>query len=141
MSVACTGSGCAQLPADLAATPGVLMLPVGCDEALAAAGIALDDHAPVSLEDVQSDLDALWNLQCRLPPPDQDYDGFADACDLCPFDYDPTNETYTDEEGRNWPNDGAACNGENALAVRCDDGSGDDGTGDATDGTGDGTGG
>ncbi len=140
----CAGSSCAPLPDTLAVTPGVLALPEGCEEALAAAGLSVDEHAPVSLTDVQSDLDALWNLQCRLPPPDQDYDGFADACDLCPFDHDPTNETYTDQEGRNWPNDGAACNGDNALAARCDDGSGDGSTDDgggSDDGTGDGTGG
>ncbi len=125
----CSGSGCSALPPVLVSTPGVLTLPLGCEAALAAAGLTVDDHVALGASDVQGDLDALWGMQCRLPPIDQDYDGLGDACDLCPFDFDPTNASYVDDEGRTWPNDGAACSGGNSLAARCEDepGGGDDG--------------
>ncbi len=136
--VGCSGAGCLELPEAIATVPGVLTLPPGCDQALAAAGMSVQDNRPAVAADVQGDLDALWNLQCRLPARDQDYDGIADACDLCEFDHDPSNAIYVDAEGRSWPNDGAACNGENSQAARCegeagtDDGGADDGAGDSS---------
>jgi len=121
VSASCTGAGCRSLPDVAAATPGVLELPPGCDDALAAAGMTAAENRPFGADDVQGDLDALWNLQCRMSPLDQDYDGLGDSCDLCEFDFDPTNEIYVDEEGRSWPNDGAVCSGGNSLAARCED--------------------
>jgi hypothetical protein len=136
VSASCSGAGCRALPEIALATPGVLALPPGCDEALAAAGMSVEENRPLGADDVQGDLDALWNTQCVMPPLDQDYDGLGDSCDLCEFAFDPTNETYVDEEGREWPNDGAVCSGANSLAALCEDeiemdtgegGSGDDG--------------
>ena len=49
---------------------------------------------------------------------DQDFDGYADSCDLCPFAHDPDNRIYVDPGGMEWPNDGWYCNGDystNAL--------------------------
>jgi hypothetical protein len=134
----CAGDDCHALPQALLDTPGVLTLPAECEAALADAGTSLEAHAPRTVNDVQGDLDALWNLQCRLPALDQDFDGIADSCDLCPFAFDPTNEVYIDEEGRTWPNDGAACSGDNSLAARCeqDEDSEDDGGTDTGDGSG-----
>lgn len=147
ISLECSGADCRELPQALAETPGVLTLPAGCEGALTEAGTAVETHEPLSVADLQGDLDALWNLQCRLPVLDQDYDGLADQCDLCPFSFDPTNEIYIDQEGRTWPNDGAVCSGDNSLAARCDQDqdsgddagtdSGDDGGSDTGAGTGD----
>jgi hypothetical protein len=138
VSADCSGAGCRALPEISALTPGVLMLPPGCDAALEAAGMTVADNRPASVDDVQGDLDALWNMQCRMPPLDQDYDGLADACDLCEFAFDPSNETYVDEEGRRWPNDGAVCSGANSLAAQCEDEIGDDTDGGSSDGGDDG---
>ncbi|HWB79071.1 MAG TPA: hypothetical protein VG755_29125, partial [Nannocystaceae bacterium] len=103
-------------------------LPAGCEEALAAANMTIADNAPVDSDATQGDLDALWNLQCRLPPVDQDYDGLGDQCDLCPFAFDPSNLPYTDATGKLWPHDGDACSGEHASADDCEaPGAGDDG--------------
>ena len=53
-----------------------------------------------------------WSRTCMLPPRDSDFDGPGDSCDNCPLVPDPTLETYVDDEGMHWPNDGAACNGD-----------------------------
>ncbi|MBK8236355.1 MAG: thrombospondin type 3 repeat-containing protein [Deltaproteobacteria bacterium] len=128
----CDGDDCRALPAVLAATPGVLVAPAGCDDALAGAGVSLDGNVPVGAAWTSGDLDALWRLQCRLPTLDQDFDGLGDACDLCPFAFDPDNEPYTDEAGKLWPNDGAACSGANSPQARCS-GADDPADGGATD--------
>jgi Thrombospondin type 3 repeat len=89
--------------------PGLVELPPGCEEALAAAGV--DEATALSPADVGG-LDALGAYLCLLPPWDQDFDGLGDACDLCPFAFDPTNAPYVSPEGMVFPNDGAYCNGE-----------------------------
>lgn len=130
---------CRRLPSDVQQMPGVIELPPGCDEALAEAGLdGHEDNVAVTLADVGGDLAALWDFQCLLPPRDQDFDALGDACDLCPFAFDPENTQYVDETGRLWPKDGAFCNGEFAPDVVCeqnmppqDDGTG---TGGETDG-------
>jgi hypothetical protein len=62
-------------------------------------------------------VDELWPYLCLLPPWDQDFDGLPDECDLCPFAYDPTNAPYVDDDGMEWPNDGAYCNGDYHCAA------------------------
>lgn len=84
-------------------------MPPGCDEALAAAGVT--EAQALGPADVGG-LDALWNHVCLLPSLDQDFDGIPGMCDLCRFAFDPENTPYVDAEGREWPNDGAYCNGE-----------------------------
>ncbi|MEM9458396.1 MAG: thrombospondin type 3 repeat-containing protein [Myxococcota bacterium] len=126
---------CRRLPEDVAATPGVLQLPPGCEQALAEAGLSgPEDNGPVDIEELGGDRDALWGMLCLLPPRDQDHDGVGDACDLCEFAWDPENLPYVDANGRVWPKDGALCNGEYAPARVCaddiDDGSA--GTGEST---------
>ncbi len=127
----CNDADCRELPVELVETPGVLELPAGCDEALADAGMSVEANPAIDTEETHGDLDALWNLQCRLPPLDQDYDALADGCDLCPFAFDPSNAPYYDETGKLWPHDGAVCSGQSAGANVCEGvpGEGDDDTG------------
>lgn len=127
---------CRRLPSAVVATPGVLALPPGCEAALADAGLSgSQDNPPVRIDEVDGDLVALWEYQCLLPPRDQDLDGVADACDLCPFGWDPENVQYVDANGRLWPKEGAYCNGDYAPDLVCAEVEGED------DGTGTGTGG
>jgi hypothetical protein len=42
---------------------------------------------------------------------DQDFDGIGDACDLCPYAFDPNNSFYKDENNKVWPNYGNVCRG------------------------------
>jgi hypothetical protein len=104
---------CRKLPASVAAMPGVVELPVGCEEALAEAG--LDEAPPLTLADFDGDPMLLTNYACLLPPWDQDFDGVGDACDLCPFAFDPLNEPYVDDMGMLWPDFGKACSGDYAT--------------------------
>jgi len=129
-------STCRQLPNTVAMAPGVLTPPPGCEDALAAAGYTALENPRLTPEDVGDSLDTLWNSVCFLPQVDQDYDGLGDPCDFCPFDYDPGNEVYKDENGRLWPKNGAFCNGEFSEENRCE-GAGEDETGgtDETAGT------
>jgi len=138
---------CRRLPEALAVAPGILTPPPGCEDALAAAGFTADTNPRLGAADTAS-LDALWNKVCLLPQFDQDYDGYGDPCDLCPFDFDPENTEFVDANGRVWPNDGAFCNGEYNVENKCaaqdtgdSSGSGSSGgTGDTGTGTGESTG-
>ncbi|MBC8073108.1 MAG: hypothetical protein IAG13_32595 [Deltaproteobacteria bacterium] len=103
-----TAGTCVPLPDAVAETPGVLTLPLGCD------GIAGELVAPDEAE-----LDAWWAYRCELPPADEDFDGIAGDCDLCPFSFDPTNQSYIDASGREWPKDGKYCNGEYSSEAQC----------------------
>lgn len=99
---------------------GQFALPPGCDVALAEAGITVAQNLPLSVETVGS-LDDLWPYACRLPLLDQDFDAFADECDLCIHGFDPANLPYVDAYGTLWPHDGKYCNG--AWSVEsCEDG-------------------
>jgi len=92
-----------------ASEPGLLELPPGCDAALADAGVA--SATALGPADVGG-LAALWSHVCLLPAWDQDLDAIPDACDLCEFAFDPSNAPYVDDNGMEWPNYGAVCNGE-----------------------------
>lgn len=89
--------------------PGVLELPPGCAEALAASpdGVA---HR-VRLCDVAQPSD-LWPFMCFLPARDQELDGVPDVCDLCTFAFDPGQEPFVDDEQMVWPDFGKFCHGE-----------------------------
>ena len=111
---------CRQLPGDVIATPGILTMPPGCDDALAEAGLGgVEDNPPLRIDELDGDLVDLWQYQCFLPPRDQDFDGLGDACDLCPFVWDPENVQYIDGNGRLWPKEGAYCNGDYAPDLVC----------------------
>jgi hypothetical protein len=109
---------CRRLPDAIASAPGILTPPPGCDAALTAAGFTADTNPRLGAADRPS-LDALWNTVCLLPQFDQDYDGYGDPCDLCPFDFDPENTEYVDANGRVWPDDGAYCNGDYNIENKC----------------------
>ena len=103
---------CRRLPSSVAERRGVLVLPDGCEDALADAGISSPLENPrITPGDVNQDLAELWSYQCFLPQWDQDYDGLGDKCDLCRFSFDPENRPYQNENGRLFPGDGFYCNG------------------------------
>jgi hypothetical protein len=122
---------CRALPKLVRERPGVVALPPGC----AAVG------APLTLESpgIDGDEDKLYQHMCLLPQSDQDFDGIGDACDLCPFAFDPNNAFYKDANGKVWPTSGAYCKGEydpEKEQQTCDDLSGGSSTGDESGGTG-----
>jgi hypothetical protein len=105
---------CRKVPASVVAQPGMIELPLGCTAALAEAGVA--EATRLNIYDFDGDAAALWATTCMLPPHDQDFDGLGDACDLCPFAYDPLDEPYVDGgTGELWPDFGRFCNGDYAL--------------------------
>ncbi|HET6585527.1 MAG TPA: thrombospondin type 3 repeat-containing protein, partial [Nannocystaceae bacterium] len=139
---------CRKLPSDVASAPGILTMPTGCDEALAAAGITLDENTRLTVDEAGGTLDDLWQNFCFLPQTDQDFDSFGEPCDLCPFQFDPDNTSFVDANGRAWPQHGKYCNGDYAPDAICaaqDDSEGESGgtAGESggTGGTGAGTGG
>lgn len=106
---------CRLLPPSVAALPGMLGPPPGCDE-------VLGDVDPLDNQDMRQaelSLDELATYACRLPQWDQDFDGIGDACDLCPFVFDPDNQPYVDDQGTMWPNAGKYCNGEYSPDAVC----------------------
>jgi hypothetical protein len=108
---------CRKLPPPVEQRPGIVTLPEGCEEALTTEGVSamqnlLDPLTNDDFADQTAPFDALWQNMCFLPQVDQDYDGFGDPCDLCPFAYDPENAQLVDENGRLWPNAGAICHGD-----------------------------
>ncbi len=111
---------CRRLPGDIRTIPGMLELPAGCDEALAEAGLAGPEENPrLGLNDVDGDLDRLWDFLCLLPQHDQDFDGVGDACDLCPYAFDPENVPYIDANNKVWPKAGKYCNGDYSPDNTC----------------------
>jgi len=112
---------CRPLPMFSMTAPGVLTLPPGCDEALAAAGYDDPRDNPKLTATDADGLDALWGNLCLLPQLDQDFDAVGDECDLCKFDFDPNNRPFTDVNGKLWPKDGAFCNGDYAIENKCGD--------------------
>jgi hypothetical protein len=102
---------CRSLPDDIVAEPGVVAMPPGCELLLAEGCEARE----VTLDDVGGDPIALWSYACFLPQWDEDFDGIGSSCDFCPFAFDPTNETYTDINGMEWPTNGRYCNGDYSV--------------------------
>ena len=97
-------------PASLGSRPpGVLELPPGCAEALAASPDGVARRVRACDVDQPSDL---WPFLCFLPAWDQDFDGVPDNCDLCPFAFDPGQEHFVDGDGKEWPDFGKFCRGE-----------------------------
>jgi Thrombospondin type 3 repeat len=109
---------CRRLPQAVAEMPGVLELPPGCDAALGE--LDWHDNPPLTEDDLDHSLTALWDRMCLLPPLDQDFDGYGDRCDLCKFDFDPENAQFVDINSRVWPDAGAVCSGPYALDKRCE---------------------
>ncbi|HEY0138309.1 MAG TPA: thrombospondin [Nannocystis sp.] len=122
---------CRVLPQRARERPGVVDLPPGCD----------GPGEPYTLDhpDIHGDVDLLYQHMCLMPQPDQDFDGIGDACDLCPFAFDPENAKYKDANGKLWPTSGKYCAGEydpENVLTSCEEAVDSDGEGSSGDSTG-----
>ena len=114
-------TSCRRLPQAVAERPGVLDPPPGCEEALADAGFSDPaENRPLTPQDVGGDGLALWDRMCLLPQVDQDFDGIAETCDLCPYAFDPGNQPYVDETGQVFNGDGLYCTGPYSQEAACE---------------------
>lgn len=112
---------CRPIPAAVRGVPGIVDLPPGCDEAFAALGIAPEDNVRLTLDHplIGGSKAELGKYECVLPPSDQDFDGLGDACDLCPFAFDPNNNPYIDNMGYIHTDMGKYCHGDYAPPLAC----------------------
>ena len=122
---------CKQLPPSLAdptispQAMGVLVLAPGCEDALADAGLTALENTLTPLTDADfagsaDAFDDLWQNMCFLPQVDQDFDGYPDPCDLCPYVFDPLQTPFTNEAGRLYTDAGQLCNGAFAPDAVCE---------------------
>lgn len=95
---------CRPLPEVVRSRPGMVELPAGCT----------GEGTPLTLDSpgIDGDENRLYEHLCLMPQSDQDFDGIGDACDLCPFAFDPENSFYKDANNKVWPTVGKFCNGE-----------------------------
>ena len=95
---------CQPLPKVVLSRPGIVDLPAGCT----------GEGTPLTLDSpgIDGDENRLYDHMCLMPQSDQDFDGIGDACDLCPFAFDPENSFYKDANNKVWPKVGKFCNGD-----------------------------